>query len=131
MILFLDIETRSPVDLNACGAEVYFSGSDAAERQPTVERVAAERGMTAIDTWEEAPIPPGHGTIGLEIIEQFPEVERVLVPVSSGGMAAGIAAAIKLSRPEVEVIGGNIATANAASSDLRRDRSSSRLPSRR
>ncbi|MCP5153016.1 MAG: threonine/serine dehydratase [Ectothiorhodospiraceae bacterium] len=116
-IVVVMLDRTSPYKVDATrgyGAEVYFSGTDAAERQPTVERVAAERGMTAIDTWEEAPIPPGHGTIGLEILEQCPDVERVLVPVSSGGMAAGIAAAIKLSRPDVEVIGVQPEKANAA-----------------
>ena len=70
--------------------------------------------MTAIDTWEDRPITAGHGSIGLEILEQCPAVEQVLVPVSSGGVAAGIAAAIKLSRPEVRVIGVQPERANAA-----------------
>ena len=45
-----------------------------------VERIAAERGMTAINTWEDRPITAGHGSIGLEILEQCPSVEQVLVP---------------------------------------------------
>jgi threonine dehydratase len=96
------------------GAEVVFCGTDALARQPSVERIAAERGMTAIDTWEEAPIIAGHASIGLEILEQLPDVEQVLVPVSSGGIAAGIATAIKLSRPEVQVVGVQPERANAA-----------------
>jgi len=96
------------------GAEVVFCGSDALARQPRVECIAAERAMTAIDTWEEAPIIAGHASIGLEIIEQLPDVEQVLVPVSSGGIAAGIATAIKLSRPEVGVVGVQPESANAA-----------------
>ncbi|MCB1740208.1 MAG: threonine/serine dehydratase [Gammaproteobacteria bacterium] len=96
------------------GAEVVFCGNDAGQRQPTVERIAAERGMLALDTWEEQPIPAGHGTIGLEILEQCPQVEQVLVPTSSGGLIAGIAAAIKLTRPEVSVIGVQPVRANAA-----------------
>ncbi len=96
------------------GGEVYFCGADALKRQPTVERLAAERGMTAIDTWEEPPITAGHGTIGLEIVEDFPEVQQVLVPVSSGGVAAGIATAVKQRRPAVKVIGVQPERANAA-----------------
>ena len=96
------------------GGEVYFCGTDALERQPTVERLARERGMTAIDTWEEPPITAGHGTIGLEIVEDFPGVEQVLVPVSSGGVAAGIATAVKERRPDVKVIGVQPERANAA-----------------
>jgi threonine dehydratase len=98
----------------ALGAEVYFCGDDALARQPTVEQLAKERGMSAIDTWEERPIIPGHGTIGLEILAQLPDVEQVLVPVSSGGVAAGVATAIKLERPHVRVIGVQPERANAA-----------------
>ena len=96
------------------GAEGKFCGTNALERQPTVERLAVERDMTAIDTWEELPIMAGHGTIGLEIIEDFPDVQQVLVPVSSGGCAAGIAAAVKEMRPDVKVIGVQPEHANAA-----------------
>ena len=96
------------------GGEVYFCGTDALERQPTVERLAVERGMTAIDTWEEPPITAGHGTIGLEIVEDFPDVQQVLVPVSSGSGAAGIATAVKERRPDVKVIGVQPERANAA-----------------
>ena len=96
------------------GGEVYFCGTDAAGRQPTVEWLAAERGMTAIDTWEEPPLAAGHGTIGLEIVEDFPDVQQVLVPVSSGGVAAGIATAVKERRPDVKVIGVQPERANAA-----------------
>lgn len=101
------------------GAEVYLCGDDALARQPTVERLAHERGMTAINTWEERPITAGHGSIGLEIVEQMPDVEQVLVPVSSGGVAAGVATAVKLSRSDVRVVGVQPVRANAAYVSLR------------
>ena len=107
----------SPYKIDATrgyGAEVVFCGNDALARQPTVERVAQERSMTAIDTWEEPPIIAGHGTIGLEIVEDCPEVEQVLVPVSSGGVAAGVATAVRESCPRVRVIGVQPEHANAA-----------------
>ncbi len=96
------------------GAEVYLCGTDALARQPTVERLAVERGMTAIDTWEDPPIIAGHGTIGFEIMEQCPDAQQVLVPVSSGGVAGGIAAAVKLINPNVKVVGIQPERANAA-----------------
>ncbi len=117
------LDRASPYKVEATrahGAEVVFCGNDALARQPMVERIARERGMTAIDTWEEAPIAMGHGSIGLEIVEDMPEVERVLVPVSSGGVAAGIATAIKLRRPDVAVIGVQPERANAAYVSLQR-----------
>lgn len=101
------------------GAEVVFCGSDALARQPTVDRIGGERGMTAIDNWEFPPIVPGHASIGMEIVEDCPDVETVLVPVSSGGVAAGVATAVKLSNPEIQVIGVQPERANAAYVSLR------------
>ncbi len=96
------------------GAEVYLCGTDALARQPTVERLAIERGMTAVDTWEDPPFTAGHGTIGHEIMSDLPDVEQVLVPVSSGGVAGGIAAAVKLLNPKVRIVGVQPEGANAA-----------------
>lgn len=114
-VVMLDATSAYKVDATrAHGAEVVLCGDDALARQPTVDRIAAERGMTAINTWEDTPIVAGHGSIGLEILEQCPEVEQVLVPVSSGGVAAGVATAVKLTRPDVKVIGVQPERANAA-----------------
>lgn len=121
VVVMMDRTSSYKVDATrAYGAEVVFCGNDALARQPTVERVAKKRGMTAIDTWEEPPIVAGHGTIGLEIIEDLPAVAQVLVPVSSGGVAAGVAAAVKESRPDVKVIGVQPERANAAYVSLQR-----------
>ena len=95
------------------GAEVVFCGRDALDRQPTVEKIAVDRGITAIDTWEYPPIIAGHGSIGLEVIDDIPDVEQILVPVSSGGVAAGVATAVKLSAPHVKVVGVQPEGANA------------------
>jgi len=95
------------------GAEVIFC-DDALGRQPMVEAVARERGMTAIDTWEEYWITAGHASLGMEICEDFAGLQQVLVPVSSGGVAGGVACAIKHMRPDVKVIGVQPERANAA-----------------
>ena len=95
------------------GAEVVFCGRDALNRQPTVEAIAGDQGITSIDTWEYPPVIAGHGSIGLEIIEDAPEVEQILVPVSSGGVAAGIATAVTLSSPRIRIIGVQPEGANA------------------
>lgn len=116
-IVIVMLDRASPYKVEATrgyGAEVVFCGNDALSRQPMVEKIGRERGMTAIDTWEERPIAMGHGSIGLEIVEDMPAVETVLVPVSSGGVAAGIAAAVKLRRPDVRVVGVQPENANAA-----------------
>lgn len=122
-IVIVMLDRASPYKVEATrgyGAEVVFCGNDALSRQPTVEKIGRERGMTAIDTWEERPIAMGHGSIGLEIVEDMPLVETVLVPVSSGGVAAGIAAAVKLRRPDVRVVGVQPENANAAYVSMQR-----------
>ena len=69
------------------------------------EAEAAARGLTIVPPFDHAWIIAGQGTAGLEILEQCPDVATVIVPVGGGGLAAGVAAAVKLSRPDVKVIG--------------------------
>ena len=115
VVVMLDRTSLYKVEATrAYGAEVVFCGTDALSRQPMVEKIAKDRGMTAIDTWEEPMATVGHGTIGLEILEDMLNLQVVLVPVSSGGVAAGISAAIKLSNPDVKIIGVQPEKANAA-----------------
>ncbi len=123
-IVVVMLRQSSPYKIDAAkeyGADVVLV-DDALARQPVVEEVARERGMTAIDTWEHPFVTRGHGCLGLEILEQLPEVETVLVPVSSGGGAAGVAAAVKLARPDVKVIGVQPKRANAAYVSLQQGR---------
>ena len=123
-IVVVMLRQSSPYKIEAAkayGAEVVLV-EDALTRQPVVEEVARERGMTAIDSWEHPFVTRGHGSLGLEIVEQLPEVETVLVPVSSGGGAAGVATAVKLARPDVRVIGVQPKRANAAYVSLQQGR---------
>jgi threonine dehydratase len=89
----------------ALGAEVVLVGPDSAERTRKAEELAEEHGYVAVPPYDDEVIMAGQGTIGPEILEDLPDVETVLVPVSGGGLIGGISAAIKLSRPEVRVIG--------------------------
>jgi threonine dehydratase len=89
----------------AFGAEVIFAGTTSAERRVRAEAEAARRGLTMVPPFDHEWIIAGQGTAGLEILEQRPDVAAVLVPVGGGGLVAGVAAAIKQSRPEVLVIG--------------------------
>jgi threonine dehydratase len=98
----------------ALGAQVDLYDGPALGRQARVEELARQFQMTAIDTWEERAIIAGHGTLGLEIIDDFSAVQQILVPVSSGGMAAGVAAAVKETAPHVWVVGVQPVGANAA-----------------
>jgi threonine dehydratase len=87
------------------GAEVVHVGADSGDRVRRAGELAAEHGYVPVPPYDDEVLIAGQGTIGPEILEDLPEVETVLVPVSGGGLISGIAAAIKLSRPEVRVIG--------------------------
>ena len=89
----------------ALGAEIVLVGPDSAERSRRAEELAEEHGYVPVPPYDDEVLMAGQGTIGAEILEDLPEVESVLVPVSGGGLIGGISAAIKLSRPEVRVIG--------------------------
>ncbi|RSN14248.1 threonine dehydratase [Nonomuraea sp. WAC 01424] len=85
------------------GAEVVVVPPD--QREVMAERLAAERGLTLVPPYDHRAIIAGQGTIGLEIVDALPDVEVVLVPVSGGGLASGVAAAVKALRPDVRVYG--------------------------
>ena len=85
----------------ALGAEIILVGPASSERQAKAEELAAQHGYVIVPPYNDAKIIAGQGTIGLEILEDLPEVEAVIVPVGGGGMLSGIATAIKLSRPTV------------------------------
>ena len=100
------------------GAEVIMEGTTSVERRKRAEAVAAERGLTMVPPFDHEWIVEGQGTCGLEILEQVPDVSLVVVPVGGGGLVSGVAAAIKLSRPEVKVVGVEPAGAAKMSASL-------------
>jgi threonine dehydratase len=87
------------------GAEVIFAGTTSTERRVRAEAEASARGLTMVPPFDHEWIIAGQGTAGLEILEQQPDVATVFVPIGGGGLAAGVGAAIKLTRPGVQVIG--------------------------
>lgn len=89
----------------AYGAEVILDGTTSAHRRTRAEAEAARRGLTMVPPFDHPDIIAGQGTVGLEILDDCPAVERVYVPVGGGGLIAGVAAAIKLQRADVEVVG--------------------------
>jgi len=95
------------------GAEVVFEGTTTIHRRAKAEEIAAARGLAMVPPFDHEWIIAGQGTLGLEILEQCPDVGTVLAPVGGGGLVAGVAAAIKLSRESVAVVG--VEPAGAAS----------------
>jgi threo-3-hydroxy-L-aspartate ammonia-lyase len=87
------------------GAEVLFAGTTLLDRQARAESEAASRGLTMVPPFDHPWIVAGAGTVGLEILEQRPDVSVVYVPMGGGGLVAGVSAAIKQRRPAVRVVG--------------------------
>src|ERR1700722_14947458 len=103
----------------ALGAEIVLVGPGSTERQAKAEEWAALHGYVIVPPYNDERIIAGQGTMGLEILEDLPEVEMVLAPVGGGGMISGVAAAIKLSKPSVKVIGVEPELAADAQASLR------------
>jgi threonine dehydratase len=91
--------------VTADGAEIVVVGTASDERQQVAEEIAGQRGLAIIPPFDDDRIIAGQGTVGLEIVEDLPDVAIVLVPVGGGGLASGIATAITALRPGVRVIG--------------------------
>lgn len=92
-------------EIRRLGATVRIVGSSQDDAQEEVERLVAEDGLSMIPPFDHPHVIAGQGTVGLEIAEEMPEVATVLVPLSGGGLAAGVAAAVKAIRPQAKVIG--------------------------
>jgi threonine dehydratase len=104
------------------GAEVVPVGPTSGERQAKAEELAAEHGYVIIPPFNDEKIIAGQGTIGLEIVEDLPEVELVLVPVGGGGLISGVATAVKSLRSQAKIIGVEPELAADAQASLRAGR---------
>jgi threonine dehydratase len=89
----------------ALGAEIVTVGPSSTERKARAEELAAEFGYIVIPPYDDRDIIAGQGSCGLEIVADRPDVDLVLAPVGGGGLLSGVAAAVKLTRPGVRVIG--------------------------
>ena len=87
------------------GGEAVLCENHNQARWDTLDRLGRERGITAINTWEDENVVRGHGSIGAEIMAQAQDLDAVIVPVSSGGLIGGVATAVKTLNPSVKVIG--------------------------
>ncbi len=87
------------------GAEVVLHGANYDEACEEATRLCQAQGMTFIHPFDDPAVMAGQGTIGLELLEQVPQLEAVVVPIGGGGLIGGIACAIKESRPDIRVVG--------------------------
>lgn len=91
--------------IRSLGADIRIVGLSQDDAMREVARLVVEEGMQFVPPFDHPDIVAGQGTIGLEIAEDMPDVAFVLVPLSGGGLAAGVAATIKAKRPQARVIG--------------------------
>src|ERR1700733_9509786 len=90
----------------ALGAEIVLVGPASIERKLKAEELVEKFGYTMVPPYDAPQIIAGQGTCGLEIVEQLPDVDLVLTPVSGGGLLSGVAAAVKQLRAHVKGFGG-------------------------
>jgi len=93
------------------GAEVILTGRNFDEAYLAARAAEDERGMLFVHPFDDPLVMAGQGTIGLEILEELPDVANILVPVGGGGLIAGVATAVKATRPQVRIIAVEAAAA--------------------
>ncbi len=87
------------------GAALVFAGTTSVERKARAEEIAADEGLVIVPPFDHRHIIAGQGTVGLEIARDWPDVDLVLAPIGGGGLASGVAAAVKRIIPSARVIG--------------------------
>lgn len=89
----------------AYGARIVLDGETLAESQIRAQSILAEEGLTLIHPYDDPDIIAGQGTCGLEIMEDAPDLDAIVVPIGGGGLISGIAIAAKAVRPDIEILG--------------------------
>lgn len=106
VICMSELVPQAKVDgIRALGAEVRIAGRSQDDAQAEAQRLVAEEGLTEISPFDDPRVIAGQGTIGLEIMAARPDTEVLLVPLSGGGLAAGVAMAAKAIKPSIRVVG--------------------------
>ena len=91
--------------MRALGADVIIAGDNQDEAEAHALQLVDEKGMIFVNPFDDPKVIAGQGTIGLEILEDLPQVDTVIVPTSGGGLIAGIALAMKSTDPALRVVG--------------------------
>jgi threonine dehydratase len=108
------------IKVNNCqklGAKVVLHGKDFGEAKIRAYEISAEQGLAYIDGYDDPAIIAGQGTMGLEIIDQVPDADVIIVPIGGAGLIAGVSLAVKTARPQTKIIGveaENVASFSAA-----------------
>ncbi|MFC6826682.1 threonine ammonia-lyase [Halopelagius fulvigenes] len=102
------------------GGETVLHGADYDEAQAKAHEIESEEGRTYVHAFDDPAVMAGQGTIGLEIVEDCPELDTVVVPIGGGGLIAGIATAVKAHNPDARVVGVQADGASSAADSLQK-----------
>jgi threonine dehydratase len=105
-------------EIRRLGADIRIVGKSQDDAQEEVDRLVAEEGLTMVPPFDHAAVIAGQGTVGLEMLDDVPDAAMVVAPVSGGGLAAGVAAAVKGRKPSVKVIGVSMERGAAMNASL-------------
>lgn len=105
-------------EIKRLGANVRIIGRSQDEAQDEVDRLVADEGMIMLPPFDHRDVVAGQGTLGLELVEDMPDIATVLVPLSGGGLAAGVAAAVRARRPNARIIGISMARGAAMKASI-------------
>lgn len=103
----------------ALGARVILGGETVHECLAAAAERAEAAGMTVVHPYDDPDVIAGQGTLGLELLEAVPDLGKVVIPIGGGGLASGVAVAVKSARPEIEVVGVQVETCAAFADSLR------------
>ena len=102
------------------GAEIHVGGESVDECLKSALARADEGGLAFVHPFDDPVVVAGQGSLGLELLEDVPDLAKVVVPVGGGGLCSGVAIAVKSARPEVEVVGVQVAACAPYPESLRR-----------
>jgi len=104
------------------GAEVVLAGEEYEEAYKHARKLQEEQGLTFVHPYNDEDVIAGQGTLGMEMVEQFPELDTVLVAIGGGGLISGIATVVKAKNPDAKVIGVQTEGCGSAKQTLNQDR---------
>ena len=96
--------------VSALGASVHLVGATIDEALAAARELGEREQLAFVHPFDDPEVIAGQGTIGLELLEQVPDIANVIIPIGGGGLASGIAIALKSERPEIRVVGVQVAT---------------------
>jgi len=103
----------------AYGAKIVLSGETLADSQVEAERLIGEHGYTLVHPYDDPHVIAGQGTIGLEMLDTFDDLDTIIVPIGGGGLISGVSIAVKATKPSIEIVGVEVSSYASVWSALR------------